>query len=314
MTVSSSDAENVLDTELQADGVHLLKLNVPEAQVKLRPHDENRVHVRGFVLRGQSNKSTQDQSSLSTVSTRHSDERLHIFRQGLSRDVSDWRHRIRHRTTIHLDIRLPPHLDVTAQVCGGAINAASLAGSLELTVHGGSVQVEQIDGSLHLQGSGGSLIAQEVSGSSLEVQWAAGPVTLKQITDAKLALEARGAPTTVQDHRGPADLRVHGAPLTLTDLDGRCDGVVHGNSLTYHGAPTHETSLQTVGGPVQMHLPPAHSASLTLAGAHVALDDDFAFEGKKTSRRIEGTLNGEGPNLALRAIEGRASCHIQNDA
>jgi hypothetical protein len=61
-----------------------------------------------------------------------------------------------------------------------------------------------------------------------------------------------------------------------------------------------------------MHLPSAHAASLSLTGAEVALDDDFAFEGKTTSQRIEGTLNGGGPNLALQAIEGMASCHVQN--
>lgn len=310
MTLSSSDTEKILETELQTDGIDILELNAPGGHLTFRPHDANRVHVRGFASRAQS-ESNRNHLDFRGVSIHRSDDRLHVFRQGFSADVSDWRRRVWHRTAIHLDIRLPPRLDVTAQTPGGTINAVQLAGTLDLTVRGGSAHLEQLSGPLRLQGSGGPLIVQDVSGSPLEVQWAAGPVTLEQVTDAQTTLHACSAPTTVRDHRGPTDLHVHGAPLILQDLDGSCDAEVHGNSLTYHGAPAHETSLQTVGGPVQMHLPPAHAASLSLTGAQVALDNDFGFEGKTTSQRIEGMLNGGGPNLALRAIEGTASCHMQ---
>lgn len=313
MTVSSSDAENVLDAEFQVDGVDLLELNVPEAQVQLRPHDANRVHVRGFVPTVKS-EANQDRPGPPNLSTRHSDDRLHIFRQGLSRDISDWRRRVRNRTTIHLDIRVPPRLDVTARTPGGAIDAVQLGGTLDLTVRGGSVYLEQMSGPLRLRGSGGRLTTQDISGSSLEVKWAAGPVTLEHVRDAQTALEAQAAPTIVQDHHGSVDLCVHGAPLTLHDLEGPCDAEVRGNRLTYRGTPAHDTSLRTVGGSVQAFLPSAHAASLTVTGAHVALDDDFAFEGKTTPHRIEGVLNGGGPDLALRAVQGTASCRVQNEA
>lgn len=312
MAISPSDAKNVLDTEVEAEGVDLLQLNVPETQVTLRPHDVQRVHVRG-VVPGAKPASDRDSAGLPTVSIRHSDDRLHIVRDELSTDVSDWRHRVQSQTAVHLDLRLPPRLDVTAEAPGGAINAASLAGSLDLTVHGGSIQIEQVDGPLQLRGSGGTLAVQNISGPSLGVQWASGPVTLEQIADVHLELEARGASTTVQHHRGSADLRVHGAPLTLNDLNGPCDAEVRGNRLTHHGTPAHEMSLRTVGGPIQVHLPTAHAASLILTGSQVALDNEFDFEGQTTPHRIEGTLNGGGPHLTLRAVQGTASCHGQNE-
>lgn len=312
MAVSPSDAENVLDTELEAEGVDLLELNVPETQVTLRPHDANQVHVRGVAPRAEP-ASDRDPAGPPTVSTRHSGDRLFIVRERLSTDVSDWRHRVRCRTAVHLDLRLPPRLDVTAKAPGGAIDAASLAGSLDLSVHGGSIQVEQVDGPLHLRGNGGTLAVQNISGPSLGVQWSSGPVTLEQIADVHLELEAQAAPTTVQNHRGSADLRVHGAPLTLNDLNGPCNAEVRGSRLTHHGTPTHEMSLRTVGGPIQGHLPIAQAASLILTGTQVALDNEFDFEGQTTPHRIEGTLNGGGPNLTLRAIQGTASCHVQNE-
>lgn len=313
MTVSFSDAENVLDAEFHLDGVNALNLNVPGGRVMLRPHDENRVHVRGFVPAGQS-ESNQDRPDPQQVSTHHSDDRLHIYRPDPSADVSGWRQRLRHRTTIHLDIRLPPHLDVKAQTPGGSIDGAHLAGTLDLTVQGGSVHLEQMRGPLCLRGSGGRFVAHDISGSSLEVAWAAGPVTLEQIADVQTTLHARSAPTTVKAHQGSVDLRVHGAPLTLNDLGGPCDAEVQGNRLIYHGTTAHDTSLRTVGGPVQAHLPSGQAASLILSGREVALADEFAFEGRTTPDRIEGMLNGGGPTLALRSVQGAASCHVQNDS
>lgn len=313
MPAPPSEAETILDAELQADGVDRVELNVPEAQVTLRPHDANRVHVRGFVPTSQPD-SNQNQPDLSPVSTDRSDDRLHIFRQVLSTDVTDWRWRFQHWTTIHLDIRLPAHLDVKAQAPGGAIDAASLEGSLEVLVPGGSVQVEHMSGPLRLRGSGGALTARSISASRLDVQWAAGPVTLQQITGAQTTLEAQSAPTAVRSHQGPLEVQVHGASLTLTDLDGPCNAEVRGSSLTYRGAPTADTSLRTVGDAVQVQLPPAHAASLTAKGARVALDEAFDFEGRIRPHRIEGTLNGGGPALALQAIQGEASCRVQNEA
>ena len=94
MTASSSDAEKVLDIDVPAEGVDGLKLNVPGGFLRLRPHTENRVRVRGFVPTATA-EPNKDGSDPQAVSTHHSDGCLHIFRQGLSADVSNWRRRLR---------------------------------------------------------------------------------------------------------------------------------------------------------------------------------------------------------------------------
>ena len=307
----SPDA-TVMDVSFGTDPLDALDLNVPGAHVQLRPHaDEDRVHIRGSVpdVEPDTAQSLIDRKG---VSTHQSDRRLHVFGTPLSDTVEDWRWRLKHPTTVHLDVRLPPDMAVTAQVPGGAVDASGLTGSLDCTVMGGgSAHLEKVGGPIHVRGTGGALTVQESSGSPLDLQWSAGEVTLKHLTDASTTLQARAAPTTVRDAHGPVDLTVHGASLALRQVDGPCDARVRGGELTYLGAPTHETSLTVVGRPLYTKLPPAHAAALTLTGAQVHLDETFAFTGEQTPHRIEGVLNGGGPPLRLRAVQGLAACRPQ---
>jgi hypothetical protein len=282
---------------------------VPAAHVRLRPHDEDdRVHLRGYAptLESDAARTLFDRKG---ISTHQSGERLHIFGESLSDGVDEWRWRHQQQTAVHFDVRLPPDLDVTTQTPGGALDASGLTGHVDGTVQGGSIEVSRLEGPFRVRGGGGALTIQHCNTPSLEVRWAAGPVTLKDVTSAETTLRAAAAPTTVHTLHGPAELQVDGAALTLRDVPGPCQADVRGGRLSYHGAPTHESTLRTVGGPLQTHLPSAQAALLRLSGADVTLDKTFSFNGERTARRIEGTLNGGGPLLDFRAVQGAASCY-----
>ena len=301
-----------MDVSFGADTFERLELDVPGARVRLRPHAEgDRVHVRGFVSDADSEETARDIFNRKGISTHQSGDRLHVYGNSLSETVEDWRWRQTHRAAIDLNIYLPPDLDVTARAPGGALDASDLAGTVDLTVMAGSATAERLTGPLRVRVSGGTLTVRDGSGSSLDLQWSAGEVTLQQLESDATTLQARAAPTTLRNIHGPVDVSVHGAPLDLRDVDGPCEARVHGGMLTYRGMPSHDTSLTTVGGPLHTHLPPAHAVELTLTGSRVGLDDAFAFDGEQTPQRIEGTLNGGGPHLHLRAVRGTAACRPQ---
>ena len=211
-------------------------------------------------------------------------------------------------------MHLPPTLAVNAQVPGGAVDASGLAAPLELRVPGGSVRADEISGPLRVRGSGGALAVQDTTEADLDLEWAAGPVTLERLRATQTTLQARAASTTVRDQDGPIELAVQGASLTLDALSGPCHAAAHGGSLTYRGTPNHETTLRTVGGALRASLPADHAAALTLTGSRVALDDAFSFEGTQTSRQIEGHLNGGGPSLQGHAAHGHAACGVLESA
>lgn len=300
-----------MDVSFGTDSVSAVAVHVPGARVRLRTHtDKDRVHLHGSVP-GVDPGTARSLFDRKGISTRQSEGRLHIFGEPLSKTAEDWRWRLSHPGTVHLDLRLPPTLDVHAQTPGGAVDASGLRGDVDLKVMGGTVRLEQLRGSLRVSGSGGPLTVQDSTGASLDLQWSAGEVTLKHLTEGSTTLQARAAPTTVHDVQGPLDLSVHGAPLALREVDGPCDAQVRGGELTYFGAPTHDTFLTAVGRPLRTNLPAAHAAALTLTGAQVRLDEAFSFAGEQTPQRIEGTLNGGGPQLRLRAVQGLAACRSQ---
>lgn len=314
MSPSPSLDEAIMDAAFEADAYGVLELTVPGAHVRLRPHAEGDcVRVRGFVPDADP-ESAREIFDRRGISTHQARDRLHVFGDRLPASAEAWRWRQTHRTAVHLDVHLPPAMDVTAQTPGGTIDTSGLTGALEFTVMGGSVHTEQLDGSLDVQGSGGTLTVRNCSGSLLDLQWSAGEVTLEQITGASTTLQATSAPTTLHEVHSPADLTVHGAPLTLRNLDGPCEAQVRGGALTFHGAPAHDTFLTAVGAPLRTRLPISCSATLSLSGTRAALDDAFDFDGEQTPNRVVGTLNGGGPKLHAHAVRGSARCRRQVEA
>ncbi len=298
-----------MDAVFEADTFQTLTLNLPEAHVTLRPHDEaDRVHVRGGIPDA-APEQAQRAFDRTNIAARQSGDRLLVHGEGPSATVEDWRWRQRGLTAVHLLVHLPPELAVDASLPGGSVDASGLAGVLDLTVHGGSVHTANLQGPLRIQGSGGALTVSNSSGP-VALDWAGGEVTLSGTRD-EVALRARAAPTTLSDAQAPVDLAVHGAPLSLQDVNGPCDAMVHGASLTYRGAPQWDTTLRVAGGPLYAYLPAAHEASVSLSGSQVALDDAFEFAGTQTDGHATGTLQGGGVSLTFQAVQGLVACRAQ---
>ncbi|MEF8817196.1 MAG: hypothetical protein V5A58_10430 [Salinibacter sp.] len=304
----SSPAATVMDAAFETDGLEALILDVPEAHIRLQPHDEaDRVQVQAAVP-GVDPDVAEGLSDRKRISTHRSGDRLRVFGRRLSEGTVDWRWRHDRPTSICLDVYLPAGMRVAAQAAGGTVEASDLPGPLDLTVPGGSVHATGLSGALQVQGSGGDVSIQDSTDLALTLEWAAGAITLTRLRQSSITLRAQSCPTTVRDLGGSTDLSVHGAALTLQHVTGSCEAHVRGAPLTYHGAPTQDTTLRTVGGPLQTHLPPDHPAALTLTGSHVTLDDAFSFEGTRTARRVEGQLNGGGASFEGRAVQGTAQC------
>jgi hypothetical protein len=303
-----------MDAAFEAGALETLLLDVPEAHLRLQPHDErDRIQVRGTVP-GTDLDTARQLFDQREISTHRSGDRLHISGRPVSEGISDWRRRHAPPMAVHLNVVLPASLNVTAHASGGAVDVSDLAGSVELTVPGGSVCATGLTGPLRVQGSGGDLTVQDGTDAALTARWAAGPVRLERLQNTSVTLRAQSCPTTVEDLNGSADLSVHGAALTLRRLTGPCEAQVRGGALAYRGSPTQDTILRSVGGPLQAHLPPDQAATLALAGARVNLDDDFAFEGQHTAHRIEGRLNGGGVVFDGRAVQGAAQCRALSGA
>lgn len=313
-SAASKEAAVVMDAAFEIDASGVLEVRVPDVHLRLRPQaEDNRVHVHGFVPDGDPDRAREvfDRRGIATHQT---SDRLYVFGDDPRADADGWRWRRAHPPSPHFDLRLPASLNVEAQLPGGTVEISGLSGGVDLDVMGGSVEAEALQGPVHVRGGGGTLIARGCSGPHLDLDWAAGRVSLEDVSSDSTRLHSTAAPVDLQDLRGMLELLVNGASATLRDVAGPCEAQVRGGALTYYGAPEDETRLTAVGGPLYSHLPPSHAATLTLIGEQSVLDDAFSFEGEQTLRHIEGTLNGGGPPLRLKAVRGAARCSAQNDA
>jgi len=297
-----------MDRAFEASSLSVLDVQVPSARVQVGPRTEDeRVHILGVA----SNSNADHASEVlhrRNLTTKRSPDQLSITGTALENAPDMWRWRRRHRASIHLDIALPPAIDLKVHAPGGAVSVSDLLGAVHLDVMGGKVKAEGLHGDLDVRGGGGPLTIRDGAEMALDLQWTSGAVTLEDLEATSTTLRSVAAPTTVRNVHGFKEVTVQGATLHLQEVGGRCEADVRGGALTYRGAPSEETHLKTVGGPLQVYLPSSHAADLSLSGESVRVDEAFDFEETKNARRTEGRLNGGGPPLHLRAVQDVARC------
>lgn len=305
---STHEAPVLMDRAFEASSLSVLNVQVPSARVQVGPRtDDERVHVLGVVP-----DSNADQASevlhRRGLTTKRSHDQLSIAGTALENDPDTWRWRRKHRASVQLDVAIPPAIDLKIHAPGGTVNVSDLLGAVSLNVMGGTVEAEGLHGDLDVRGGGGLLAVRNGADMALDLQWTSGTVALEDVEATSTTLRSVAAPTTVQSVRGSMEVTVQGAALHLQDVGGCCEAEVRGGALTYRGAPSEETHLETVGGPLRVYLPSSHAADLRLSGESVRVDEAFDFEGQENARGTEGRLNGGGPPLYLRAVQDVARC------
>jgi DUF4097 and DUF4098 domain-containing protein YvlB len=188
----------------------------------------------------------------------------------------------------------------TLRTSGGHIHAFSVGGIGDMVTRGGNITVEH---------SGGQLLAQ-TSGGRIEVGEAAGLVHAK--TD--------GGGIHIVRVSGPSDLQTGGGNIYLTQVDSAVKASTMSGGITaWFVAPLKQPGnceLRSSAGDIVVYLPRrlpmTIDAQIQMADDHRVIVDP-AFPLRLTSGdsssgpriiRAEGSLNGGGEILRLRAVEG----------
>jgi DUF4097 and DUF4098 domain-containing protein YvlB len=208
--------------------------------------------------------------------------------------------------------------DLISNTGGGHITTGTIAGSASLRTSGGHIRASSIGGAAHLftgggnvalEHSGGELFA-ETSGGQIEVGEAAGLVRAK----------TGGGGIRVVRVSGPSDLHTVGGNIYLTQVDSAVKASTAAGGITAwfvmpskHGG---NCELDSSDGDIVVYLPrqlPATiDAQIQMSDEHrVIVDPAFPIkvsydDGSNRLRtvRAEGSLNGGGEVLRLRAVEG----------
>lgn len=305
-----SDAAPVLAQEFKVQDTCHLQVTVPRVRARLRPaRTSDRVSV-DITVAGADSASDEAVVDRMNLGTRQSKETIQIASSSRSQHPEWWRWMRTANATVFLDVRVPSPVEASLHLPGGTLVVSDLQGTVDASVPGGAVRVQHFTGSLSLTGRRSPIEVSDVDGPSLAIDAAGAPVTISDSQSKAVDVTCVSGPLNIENASGACTVSAHAARVTLEDLSGPCRATAHGGSLTFASSLSAPATLTTVAAPLTARLPASTGAALQASGDLVSIPDRFAFRGDHTDRRVEGTLNGGGPSLSLRAIRGPVHCRV----
>jgi DUF4097 and DUF4098 domain-containing protein YvlB len=208
--------------------------------------------------------------------------------------------------------------DLIANTGGGHITTGMVGGNASLHTSGGHIRVSSVGGVARLVTGGGNVtlehaggeLAAETSGGQIEVGEAAGLVRAK----------TGGGGIRVVRVSGPSELQTIGGSIYLTQVDSAVKASTAAGGITaWFVSPARQPGnceLHSSNGDIVVYLPRqlpvTIDAQIQNADEHRVIIDpafplkvsyDDSLNGLRTMR-AEGSLNGGGEVLRLRAVQG----------
>ena len=262
----------------------------------------NEVHVR--VIKGVddvSERRAEEYFARYDVSFRESSRGIEV--EGKYDRPSFWRN---NRLRVIYEISIPEVFNVDLHTSGGSIAIERIDGEANIRTSGGSLSIEAVSGPVEARTSGGSITADGV-GAPAKLNTSGGSITVR---DAAGSVDAKtsGGSISVRSTNGDVYAHTSGGSIHLMDIAGAVDASTSGGSVEAEilGQPERDVTLKTSGGTVTLHLDAGVRADISAhaSGGRVRTDLPISVRGEIQRSRLEGTLNGGGPNITLRSSGG----------
>ncbi|MGB7311092.1 MAG: hypothetical protein WBC67_18675 [Candidatus Acidiferrales bacterium] len=208
--------------------------------------------------------------------------------------------------------------DLVADTGGGHITIDTVQGNATLHTSGGHIRVTSIQGTARLDTGGGN-ITLEHSGGELTAETGGGEI---EVGEAAGLVRARtgGGGIRVVRVIGPTNLETSGGSIYLTQVDSPVKASTSAGGITAWFVSPPKSSgtcdLQSSAGDIVVHMPRnlavTIDAEVALGNEHRVIVDpafplrisyDDSSNGARTVR-AEGSLNGGGPLVRLRTVDG----------
>jgi DUF4097 and DUF4098 domain-containing protein YvlB len=208
--------------------------------------------------------------------------------------------------------------ELVADTGGGHITIGTVQGNATLHTSGGHIRVTSIQGVAHLDTGGGN-ITLEHSGGELTAETGGGEI---EVGEAAGLVRARtgGGGIRVVRVIGPTNLETSGGSIYLTQVDSPVKASTSAGGITaWFVSPPKSAGtcdLQSSAGDIVVHMPRdlavTIDAEVQQGNEHRVIVDpafplkvsyDDSSRGARTVR-AEGSLNGGGPLVRLRTIDG----------
>lgn len=199
------------------------------------------------------------------------------------------------RLRVKFVISVPRKFDLDLRTSGGSISVSDLEGDVISRTSGGSLSFGKINGEIFGKTSGGSIRIDSCSGA-VNVHTSGGSINVGDVTG-NIEASTSGGSIRVKEAKGTIQARTSGGTI-----------VAHISSQ-----PKGDCSLKTSGGSIRVYLVSDVRVDLDAKTSGGRVSSDFPVEvaGVISRTRLNGKINGGGPELYIRTSGGSIS--IQKD-
>lgn len=188
---------------------------------------------------------------------------------------------------VKVTLRVPKESNVKIKTAGGNIKIQDLIGDAELRTSGGNLDIQNIDGELVAKTSGGHIRAGSIAGETY-ISTSGGYIDIDRV-DGDLEARTSGGRISIERVRGEVVAKTSGGSIKLA-VDGPFQGI----------------DASTSGGAIVCYLADDASANISArtSGGSVIVDFPMTVQGKLSRSKVNGKINGGGPDLYLRTSGG----------
>jgi DUF4097 and DUF4098 domain-containing protein YvlB len=188
------------------------------------------------------------------------------------------------------EVHMPRDADLQIETRDGSVDLAAVNGSVTIHSTDGAINASQLTGKIEIQSVDGAIVTDSLKGD-VHLHSTDGAITVTHFDGQCDVTSTDGA------------LRAEGRfdSLRLVSTDGSVVArVAEGSRMTS------AWSIRTVDGSVNVLLPQSFQANINAStrDGHIKLALPVTVQGEISQSRVQGTLNGGGPELTLKSTDG----------
>lgn len=302
------DAIEVLSRTFEATRESRLLVNVPRANVQLRPGASDRIEIRVYMAGCDKDAAYAYLDDLG-LRTRHAEDVVRVKPDLTPQPDTDWWRRQReHVGTMYVDLLVPRHCSADIQAAAGTIEATELDGKLALEINAGRLIAERLGGQLEVFARSSDVDLRDFEGSDALLHIYSSTLRVDGATADRIDIEAAASPLLFHNLDGTTRITSHGGSVELAGVRGRLRASVFGGTLTASNLDGTTSDLTASGGTIALRIPGSTEADILFRADQVSMDAALDFEGDREMGYVDGHLNGGGPPLRAWAHRGTIRC------
>ena len=198
--------------------------------------------------------------------------------------------------------------DVDVKTSGGSIAIGNVGGELKAHTSGGSLRFGEIKGPVWGRASGGSIKLKKCEGD-VDIETSGGGIEVGNV-DGQVTAKTSGGSIHIGRATGRVRARASGGGITVEEVMGQVIATTSGGSVKAYISrqPEGDCTLETSGASLTVSLASdvAFDVDAKTSCGHVSTDFPVVMvvRGTRSKNRLQGTINGGGPQLKLRTVGG----------